>query len=111
MKEQYIYVKEHKVLFEYVDNVGYEPILYDAEEKDGQFQGKIVSDNKMLSTWLLFLRKVRTEHDMTGNKIYKNLYYNQHSYAINVLLDIQECNTSRWLTCTARQFGEDCRFS
>ena len=26
MRDKYIYVKEHKVLLEYVDNIGYEPI-------------------------------------------------------------------------------------
>jgi hypothetical protein len=106
MRDKYIYVKEHKVLLEYVDNIGYEPILYEAEEVDGQFQGKIVSDNKMLSTWLIFLRKMRVEYDLSGKKVYKNLYYNQHSLAINVLIDIQECNNSSWMICTGRQFGE-----
>ena len=105
-RDQFLYVKEHRVLFQYIEDIGYEPILYDADEVDGEFQGKIVSDNKMLSTWLMFLRKVRTEYDITGNRIYKNLYYNQHSYAINALIDIQECNNSQWLVCTGRQFGE-----
>jgi hypothetical protein len=54
----------------------------------------------------LFLSNENTNIDVHGNKNFRNLYYEQHSLGINILIDIQNCNSSKWLISVARQWGK-----
>ena len=101
---KYRYIKQHKVLFEFTDGIGYEPIMYNYDDSTGL--GERLSDNKMLTTWMIFLKKENSTIDMFGNKAYENLYCEQHSLAINILIDIQAGNSSQWMIAVARQFGK-----
>lgn len=103
--EQYILVKEHKVVLEYEENFGYVPIIYDYDPE--KQEGKLVSENPMLTNWLIYVRRANVRLNKLGTKkISRNLYYEQHSLAIVLLLDIQQCKSSKWLIHVARQYGK-----
>ena len=87
---KYKVVKQHKTLLEYTDEIGYEPIMYNYDEETGL--GELISENQMLTTWLIFLKREKTTY-IFGEKYYTNLYYEQHSLAINILLDVQAGNS------------------
>ena len=108
-KEPYLISKDLGVVLEYQENWGYTPIIYHADIERGE--GKSVSDNPMLVNWLAYQKKANRRLSKDGKRtIERNLYYEQHALAVNLLVDIQECKSSKWLINVARQFGKICPF-
>lgn len=104
---KYKLVQAHDVLLEYIDNFGYVPAYYEYKKGDnGKYIGKRVSDNAMLTCWLTFLKRENSQLNVHGEMECRNLYYEQHSLAILILLDIMNCNSSKWLLAVARQWGK-----